>query len=92
MKEVFWLHDLLKVIVLDHDTKFTSNFWKGLFEYMGMNLNFSTSYHPQKDGKNERVNQVLEYMLLMYMMDKPTKLEDYLNLVKFSHNNEQQET
>ena len=51
-------------------------------------MNFSTAYNPQTDGKNERVNQVLEYMLRMYVvMDKPGKWEDYLHLVEFAYNN-----
>ena len=33
------------------------------------------------------VNQVLEYMLRMYVMDKPGKSEDYLHIVEFSYNN-----
>jgi hypothetical protein len=76
-----------KTIVSDRDSKFTSNFWKGLFKGFGTNLNFSTTYHPESDGKTERVNQVIEDMLRMYVMDKPSKWEDYLHLVEFSYNN-----
>jgi hypothetical protein len=50
-------------------------------------MNFSTTYHPQSDGKTERVNRVIEDMLRMYVMDKPSKWEDYLHLVEFSYNN-----
>ena len=77
MKEIFKLHGFPKAILSDRDVKFTSNFWKGLFADLGTKLNFSTAYHPQ----TERVNQVLEDMLRMYVMDKPTKWEDYLRLV-----------
>ena len=59
MKEIFKLHGLPKAIVSDRDVKFTSNFWKGLFADLCTKLNFSTAYHPQIDGKIERVNQVL---------------------------------
>ena len=76
MKEIFKLHGFLKAIVSDRDIKFTSNFWKGLFVDLGTKLKFSTAYHPQTDGQTKRVNQVLEYMLRMYVMDKPTKWED----------------
>jgi len=71
MKEIFRLHGLPKAIISYRDTKFTSNFWKGLFKYLGTQLNLSTAYHPHIDGKNERVNQVLEDMLRMYLMQNP---------------------
>jgi len=92
MKEIFKLHGFPKAIVSDRDVKFTSNFWKGLFADLGTKLNFSTAYHPQIDGQTERVNQVLEDMLRMYVMDKPTKWEDYLHLVEFAYNNGHQES
>ena len=76
MKEIFKLHGFPKAIVSDRDVKFTSNFWKWLFVDLGTKLNFSTAYHPQTDGQTERVNQVLEDMLRMYVMDKPTKWEE----------------
>jgi hypothetical protein len=87
MKEVARLHEIPKMIVSDRDPKFTSNFWKGLFKGFGMNLNFSTSYHPESDGQTERVNRVIEDMLRMYVMDKPSKWEDYLHSVEFTYNN-----
>jgi hypothetical protein len=61
----------------DRDPKFTSNFWKGF----GTKLNFSTSYHLESDGQIERVNGVIEDILRMYVMDKPSKWEDYLHFV-----------
>jgi hypothetical protein len=73
--------------VSDRDLKFTSNFWKGLFKGFGTNLNFSTTYHPEFDGQIERVNRVIEDMLRMYVMDKPSRWEDYLHLVEFDYNN-----
>jgi hypothetical protein len=73
--------------VSDKDIKFTSNLWKGLFKGFGTNLNFSTTYHLEYDGKTKRVNQVIEDMLRMYVMDKKSKWEDYLHLVEFAYNN-----
>ena len=35
---------------------------------------------------------MLEYMLLMYVMGKPSKWQDYLHLVEFAYNNGQEET
>ena len=84
------MHGLPKAIVSDKDVEFTSNFWKGLFVDLDTKLNFSTAYHPHTDGQIERVNQMIEDMLRMYVMDKPTKWEDYLHLVEFAYNNGQQ--
>jgi hypothetical protein len=53
MKEIFNLHGISKMVISDRDVKFTSMFWKELFAGLNTNLNFSTSYHPQTDGKTE---------------------------------------
>ena len=39
------------------------------------------------DGQTERVNQIVEDMLRMYVMNNPTKWEDYLRLAEFVYNN-----
>jgi hypothetical protein len=49
MKEIARLHGIPRTIISDRDTKFTSNFWRGLFKGFSTNLNFSTEYHPQTD-------------------------------------------
>ena len=87
MKENFIFHWIPTTIISDRDSKFTTNFWKGLFEGLGTQLRFSTSYHPQKHGRIERTNQTLQNMLHMYVMDKLTKWEDYLQLIEFAYNN-----
>jgi hypothetical protein len=53
MKEVARLHKILKTIVSDKDSKFTSNFWKGLLKGFKTNLDFSTTYHPEFYGQTE---------------------------------------
>ena len=55
VKEIVRLHGVLISIVLDRDTRFTSKFWRSLQNALGTQLNFSTAFHPQKDGKSERV-------------------------------------
>jgi IS30 family transposase len=50
MKDIFRLHGMLKEIVSDRDTEFTSNFWKSLMAGLETKLLFSTAYHPQTDG------------------------------------------
>ena len=79
-----------KVNISDQDSKFTSNFWTTLFKGLNTKLNFSTSFHPQTDGQTERVNQILENMLRLYVKDQPSKWEDYLHLAEFAYNNNYQ--
>jgi hypothetical protein len=50
-------------------------------------LNLSTTYHPETNGQTERVNQVMEDMLMMYVMDNQTQWEKYLPLVELTYNN-----
>jgi transposase InsO family protein len=92
MKEIARLHGIPRKIVSDRDKKFTSNLWRGLFKVFGKNLNFSTAYHPQTDGKTKRVNRIIEDMLRMYAMDNPSKWEYYLHLVEFAYNNGYQDS
>ena len=58
-----------------------------MFKGFGKYLNLSTTYHPKSDGKIERTNKIIEDMLRMYVMDQPSKWEDYIHLVEFSYNN-----
>jgi hypothetical protein len=86
-REVSRLNGITKTILPERDPNFTSKFSKGLFKGFGTNLNFSTTYHPESDWKTKRVNQVIEDMLRIYVMDKPSKWDDYLDLVYFYYNN-----
>ena len=61
--EIVKLHGVPLSMVLDRDPHFVSNFWRGLQEAMGTQLNFSTAFHPQTDGQSERTIQILEDML-----------------------------
>ncbi|GJP43694.1 hypothetical protein CLOM_g3128 [Closterium sp. NIES-68] len=44
------LHVIPSAIISDRDTKFTSNFWRNLWEQFGTHLQFSSTYHPETDG------------------------------------------
>ena len=39
------------------------------------------------NGKPKRMNQIIEYMLRLYVRRKTTKWEEYLHLVEFAYNN-----
>ena len=84
---VFALHGLPDDIVSDRDTKFTSAFWKNLQKLVGTNINMSTAFHPQTDGKTERMNSVLEDMLRHYVSPDQQDWDLFLGLAEFCMNN-----
>ncbi|XP_040948653.1 uncharacterized protein [Gossypium hirsutum] len=61
--EIVRLHGIPTSIVSDRDLRFTSRFWKHLQESLGTKLLFNTDFHPQSNGKSERVIQVLKDLL-----------------------------
>lgn len=70
---VFRLHGVPQSIVSDRDKVFTSLFWEDLFKCLGVQLAFSSAYHPQSDGQTERVNQCVEaYLRCMCHLHPPT--------------------
>ncbi|MBW0478591.1 hypothetical protein O181_018306 [Austropuccinia psidii MF-1] len=54
---------LFKNIISDRDPKFTSALCTNLHRLFGTKLSFSTAYHPQTDGLEERMIQDLEDMI-----------------------------
>ena len=81
------MHGIPKEIILDRDMNFNGKFWRSLFSILEMQLKFSTAYHPKTNGNIEWVNHILDDILRMYVMNNPTKWEDYLHLAEFAYNN-----
>src|SRR6266571_5317809 len=61
--KVIRLHGLPTLIVSDQDSKFMSRFWCELHRILGVQLKFTTAFHPQADGEAERMIQTVVQML-----------------------------
>ncbi|MCO5597615.1 hypothetical protein L7F22_051695 [Adiantum nelumboides] len=83
---IFRLHGMPETIVSDRDPRFTSLFWKAIWENIGMRLQFSSSFHPQTDRQSEIANSVVLDLLKSYISDQKTQWERYLPLVEFAYN------
>ncbi|GJY29808.1 putative reverse transcriptase domain-containing protein [Tanacetum coccineum] len=53
----------------------------------GTNLDMSTAYHPQMDGRKEKIIQTLEDMLRACVIDFGSSWDRHFPLVEFSYNN-----
>ena len=87
------LHGLPISIVSDRGTQqFTSKFWKSFQKALGIQLRFSTTFHPQTDGQFERTIQTLEDMLRACVLDFKGGWDQHLSLIEFAYNNSYQST
>ncbi|GKF27002.1 reverse transcriptase domain-containing protein, partial [Tanacetum coccineum] len=87
IKEIVSQHGVPISIISDRDSHFTSRLWKSLQNALGTQLDTSTVYHPETDGKSERTIQTLEDMLRCCVIDFGKGWEKHLPLVEFSYNN-----
>jgi transposase InsO family protein len=90
MSRIVCLHGVLKKILSDRGSQFTSKFWKKLHESMDTKLNFSSAYHLQMDGQTERTNQVLEDMMRACALKYGKSWDKSLLYAEFSYNNSYQ--
>ncbi|MBW0548273.1 hypothetical protein O181_087988 [Austropuccinia psidii MF-1] len=57
---------LFQNIISDRDPKFTSALWTNLHSLFGTKFSFSTAYHPQTSGLEERTRHNLEDMIRIF--------------------------
>ena len=74
-------------IIPDRGPPFTSHFWKSFQKGLGIQVNLSTTFHPQTEGQAERTIQALEDMLRPCVIDFKGSWDDNLPLIEFAYNN-----
>jgi transposase InsO family protein len=87
LREVWKLHGLPELIISNRNTKWTSEFWDGLFGLLGIKKWMSTSFHLQTDGQTERVNHTLETYLRTFINYNQDDWYSLLPLAEFAYNN-----
>ncbi|SCV69350.1 BQ2448_2370 [Microbotryum intermedium] len=73
-------------IVTDRDVRFVSTFWKKLWEGPGTTLSMSTSYHPETNGKIERVHRDINAMMRQSISEDLHNWPAAIPLVQFALN------
>jgi len=87
LDHIIHLHELPDSFVLDHDSIFTSQFWKCLTKLLGINGRLSTFFHPQTDSQTKHMNQIVEQYLCIHCNYQQDNWYDYLSLTEFIYNN-----
>ncbi|MBW0543730.1 hypothetical protein O181_083445 [Austropuccinia psidii MF-1] len=87
ISNVFSKHGLPVSIISDRGSLFVSSFWTQLCQKLKISRDLSTSFHPETDGQTERVNQILEQYLWMYISYHQDDWYTWLPLAEFSYNN-----
>ena len=90
IENIFRLHGLSSSIVCDRDTRFTSKFFREVFNRLDTQLCFSTANHPQSDGSTERMNRVIEDILRAFVNHRQNNWDELLPLCEFAINDLQQ--
>jgi len=63
IEQIVRLRGIPSSIVSDREPRFISMFWESLQAALGTKLRLSSAYHPQTDGRTERIIQILENLL-----------------------------
>jgi hypothetical protein len=79
-------HGIPESIVSDRDARFTSLFWKSLWDLLDTKLRMSTAHHPQTDGQTENMNKTLEQILRAFCGAKQDDWDELLPYAEIAYN------
>jgi len=86
-REIWKLHSLSTDIVSDRDSSFTSEIWKEFLRLSGIRPRMLTAFHPQTDGQTERLNQMIEAYLRVFVSKEQDDWVRLLPMAEFTYNN-----
>ncbi|SCV70782.1 BQ2448_3544 [Microbotryum intermedium] len=73
-------------ITMDNDKVFRAAFWQNMWQLLGTTLSFSTSYHPQTNGKIERVHRDMNAAMRQLVAEEQTNWPQVVPFVEFAIN------
>lgn len=86
INNIFKLQGMPATIVSDCEPVFTSIFWKELFKLQVVQLQITSSYHPEFDGQSEVLNRFLKSYLWFFAGDHPKLWVRWIPLAKWWYN------
>ncbi|KAG9508436.1 Ty3b-i, partial [Fragariocoptes setiger] len=92
IEEIIALHGTPERVVSDQGVQFTSNKWLGRMKDFGIKHQFTTAYHPQSNGMDERFNATLVKILRAYVSQHQTRWDEHLKWAIFVYNTSYQDS
>ena len=86
LDSVFKLHGMPIKVVSDRGAIFVGSFWREFLTLLGVELLYSTAYHPETDGQSEVVNKCLRCYLRCAIREKPHSWSHWLGLAEYWYN------
>lgn len=83
---IFAIHGIPEAIITDNGCQFTSKEWRSFKDKYGFHHKFTTTYHPQSNGIDERVNGTITRMLRHYVNDTHSNWDDKLKWTMYCYN------
>lgn len=77
LEQIICRHGVPKIIQSDQGTVFTSELFRTLNNMLGIQQNFSTTYHPASQGQIERCHAVIHDFISLYMSDSMEYQKDW---------------
>ncbi|MBW0591415.1 hypothetical protein O181_131130 [Austropuccinia psidii MF-1] len=87
ISHLFSKHGLPVSIMSDRGSLFVSSFWTQLCQQLKISRDVSTAFHPETDGQTERINQILEQYLWIYVRYHQDDWYTWVPLAEFAYNN-----
>ncbi|MBW0522262.1 hypothetical protein O181_061977 [Austropuccinia psidii MF-1] len=87
IKNIVSKNGLPSSIVSDRGSIYVSSFWTHLCQQLKISRDLSTAYHPETDRQTQRVYQILEQYLQMYVSYHKDDWNTCPPLAKFAYNN-----
>eukprot|EP00731_Ephydatia_muelleri_P011773 Em0006g667a len=83
---IFMRMGIPRVLTTDNGTEFKNQLDTHLAEALGIKRIFTTPYHPQANGLDERFNQTLQNMIVKFVQDKKEIWDEYLDTCVYAYN------
>ena len=84
---VWKLHGLPEMALLDRGPQFAAEFMHELNTILGIQTKLSTAYHLQTDGQTKRLNQNVKQYLRLFVSQRQNDWPEWIACAKFAYNN-----